>query len=91
MEDTPTLESTIMLDYDTIISEAMRLSVADQLRLIDQLAASVPDDQPPALSKEWLSEIERRSDEIDSEDVAMESWESIRTRVFREYGVEGAG
>jgi putative addiction module component (TIGR02574 family) len=74
-----------MLDYDTIVSEAMQLPVADQLRLIDQLAASVPDDQPPNLSGEWLSEIERRSSEIDSGEVAMESWDSVRSRILHQY------
>jgi putative addiction module component (TIGR02574 family) len=70
-----------MLDYDTIASQAMQLPVADRLRLIDQIAATIPDDQPPTLSPEWLTEIERRSKEIDSGVVSMESWESIRTRI----------
>ncbi len=79
-----------MLDYDTIVSEAMQLPVSDQLRLIDQLAASVPDDQPPTLSEEWQEEIARCAEEIDSGAVTTESWDSIRTRLFRKYGVEGA-
>ena len=59
-----------MLDFGEILSAASHLSVADRLRLIDQLAASVPDDQPPSLSEEWLVEIERRSAEIDAGSVA---------------------
>ena len=34
-----------MLDFDAILAEASQLSVDDRLRLIEQLAASVPDDQ----------------------------------------------
>ena len=79
-----------MLDVDAILSAASQLSVADRLRLIDQLAASVPDDQPPSLSQEWLAEIERRSAEIDSGSVATESWDSVRGRLFGKHGVEGA-
>ena len=79
-----------MLDFEAIVSEASQLSVADRLRLIDQLAASVPDDQPPSLSKHWLAEIDRRSQEIDSGTVATEPWDSIRGRLFHKYGVEGA-
>ena len=79
-----------MLDLDTIVSEAVQLPVADRLQLIDRLAASVPDDQPPTLSEEWLAEIERRSSEIDRGAVEMESWDTIRERLFHKYGVEGA-
>ena len=79
-----------MLDFNAIVSEASQLSVADRLRLIDQLAASVPDDQPPSLSEQWLSEIGRRSKEIDSGAVTTEPWDSVRSRLFHKYGVEGA-
>lgn len=43
-----------MPDFDVIASEASQLSVADRLRLIDQLAASVPDHQPPSLSGQFF-------------------------------------
>ncbi len=80
----------MMLDFDTIISAASQLSVSDRLRLIDQLAASVPDDQPPSLSEQWLAEIDRRSKEIDTGAVTTEPWDSIRSRLFHKYGVDGA-
>ena len=79
-----------MLDLDAIVSEASQLTVADRLRLIDQLAASVPDDQPPSLSEQWMAEIDRRSNEIDDGAVTTEPWDSIRSRLFHKYGVEGA-
>lgn len=79
-----------MLDFDAIVSEASQLPVADRLRLIDRLSASVPDDQPPTLSEMWLTEIDRRSNEIDSGSVATEPWESIRSRLFEKHGVDGA-
>ena len=36
-----------MSEYDTVLSAASQLPVTDRLRLIDELASSVPDDQPP--------------------------------------------
>lgn len=54
------------------------------------LASLVPDDQPPQLSDAWLSEIDRRSSEIDSGSVATEDWADIRARLFTKHGVDGA-
>jgi putative addiction module component (TIGR02574 family) len=65
-----------------VLSTASKLSVDDRLRLIDDLASSVPDNQPPHLSEEWLTEIRRRSDEIDSGIVQSESWPVIRDRLL---------
>jgi len=79
-----------MPDFDAILSAASQLSVADRLRLIDQLAASVPDDQPPSLSEAWLAEIDRRSKEIDSGAVTTEPWDAVRSRLLHKHGVDGA-
>ena len=79
-----------MSEYDTIFSAASQLPVTDRLRLIDELASSVPDDQPPALSESWLKEIERRSQEIDSGAVETEPWADVRDRLFRKHGVDSA-
>lgn len=79
-----------MSDYESVLSAAAQLSVDDRLRLIDELASSVPDDQPPQLSDAWLQGINRRSDEIDSGAVITEDWEAIRARLFAKHGVDGA-
>lgn len=80
-----------MPDYQEIFAHASQLPIDDRLRLIDDLAASVPDDHPPRLSPMWLAEINRRSDELDSGTVETESWSSIRQRLFVAHGVEDAG
>jgi putative addiction module component (TIGR02574 family) len=87
--DVPNDGERKMLDYDTIVSEAIRLPISDQLRLIEHLAASIHDGQPPKLSNEWLAEIGGRSAEVDAGVVRMEPWESVRARVFHKHGVEG--
>jgi putative addiction module component (TIGR02574 family) len=79
-----------MSNYESVLSAASQLSVSDRLRLIDDLASLVPDDQPPQLSDAWLSEIDRRSSEIDSGAVATEDWADIRARLFTKHGVDSA-
>ena len=79
-----------MTTYDSILSAASQLPVGDRLRLIDELASSVPDDQPPHLSDDWLQEVQRRSKEIDAGQVKTEDWSDIRARLFQKYGIEGA-
>ena len=76
-----------MSQYQDILTNASRLSIDDRLRLIDDLASSVPDDHPPRLSPEWLAELDRRSDEIDSGSVETESWSAIRERLFAKHAV----
>ncbi len=79
-----------MAEYETVFSAATELSVADRLRLIDELAASAAEDQPPSLSEHWLTEIERRSAEIDAGVVTPEPWPEVRQRLFRKIGLDRA-
>jgi putative addiction module component (TIGR02574 family) len=79
-----------MTEYESVLSAASGLPVTDRLRLIDDLAASVPDDQPPTLSAEWLAEIERRSAELDSGAATPEPWQEVRERLFRKHGLTDA-
>ncbi len=76
-----------MTEYQDILTHASQLPIDDRLRLIDDLASSVPDDHPPRLSPEWLAEISRRSDEIDAGTAKTESWAVIRERLFARHGV----
>lgn len=71
-----------MTHYEMVLSAAAQLSVDERLRLIDDLAASVPDDQPPALSPRWQAELERRSAEIDGGLVTPVPWEVVRKELF---------
>jgi putative addiction module component (TIGR02574 family) len=75
-----------MSAYESVLAAARQLPVSDRLRLIDDLASSAPDDEPPTLSDEWLAEIERRSTELDSGVVTPEPWPEIRRRLFCKLG-----
>ncbi len=79
-----------MSNYNSVLSAASQLPVDDRLRLIDELASSVPDDKPPQLSEAWLREIDRRSDQIDSGAVVTEDWADVRVRLFAKHGVDDA-
>ena len=79
-----------MTSYESIFLAASQLPINERLRLIDELASSVPDDRPPQLSDAWLREIDRRSQEIDTGATATENWADIRARLFSQHGVEGA-
>ncbi len=75
-----------MTQYESIFSAASQLPVDQRLRLIDDLAATVPDDRPPSLSLEWLSEIERRWKEIESGKVTTVPWDAVRDEVLGRIG-----
>lgn len=79
-----------MPDFHTVLADASQLSVDDRLKLIEALASSVPDDQPPPLSEDWKREVRRRSEEIDAGAVATEEWATIRDRLFAKYGIRDA-
>jgi len=68
-----------MSDYTSLLSAASQLSVADRLRLIDELTETLPEE----LSPEWQAEIERRSREIDDGTAQLEDWETVRARLFQ--------
>ena len=78
-----------MTNFEAVLSAANQLPVTDRLRLIDELAASIPDDAPPSLSKEWLVEIDRRSAQLDSGEVTPEPWTQVRKRLFTRLGIQG--
>jgi putative addiction module component (TIGR02574 family) len=79
-----------MPDYQNVLADASQLSMPDRLRLIDDLASTVPDNQPPHLPADWLAEVQRRSDEIDAASVVTESWSVIRDRLFATHGIRDA-
>ncbi len=67
-----------MPDFDTLLADASQLPLTGRLQLIDALWETVPEESQPALSPEWLTEIERRSAEFDSGQVQSMAWDDIR-------------
>jgi putative addiction module component (TIGR02574 family) len=79
-----------MSQFESVLSAASQLPIAERLKLIDALAATVPDDCLPTLSPEWLAELERRSAEIDSGAVTPIPWGQVRSDIFKKVGLERA-
>ncbi len=78
-----------MSDYASILNAAAQLPFADRERLIDDLAATLPDHPDFQLSQEWIDEIERRSAEIDAGTATTVDWETVRQDLFRRVGLNG--
>ena len=79
-----------MSQYDAALSAAFALPIDERLKLIDALASTVPDDQPPALSAEWISEIDRRLAAIESGAEQTIPWETIRSELAQKVGLDRA-
>jgi putative addiction module component (TIGR02574 family) len=71
-----------MADYITLLSDASQLPLDERIQLIEALWDTVPEDAMPALSDEWLAEINRRSDEYDAGKAQTIPWKQIRSEAF---------
>jgi len=65
-------------NYDSVLSAARQLPAGDRARLIDALWDTVPADCDLPLSDEWLAEIERRLEAIDSGGEQTVPWNQVR-------------
>ncbi len=79
-----------MLDYQSVLSAANQLPIVEKVQLIEALWNTVPEENLPPLSDEWLAEIRRRSDEFDSGQVATVPWETVRAEAMRRIGINAA-
>ena len=76
-----------MSNYEALLADASRLPIAERIQLIEALWETVPDDNLPALSDEWLTEIQRRTADFDSGSGQTVPWEQIRADALRRAGV----
>jgi putative addiction module component (TIGR02574 family) len=75
-----------MIDFNSVLNDARRLSESERLRLIDALWESVPDDANFPLDEAWAAELERRVAEIQSGAVETVPWETIRAEALARIG-----
>jgi putative addiction module component (TIGR02574 family) len=76
-----------MPTYETLLTDASRLSVEDRIRLLDGIWDTLPADALPPLSEEWVAEIQRRSAEYDAGKAQTVSWEQIKAEALRRVGM----
>jgi putative addiction module component (TIGR02574 family) len=67
-----------MTSFDSVLSAANQLPLADRLRLIHALWNSVPESAAQPLSAEWEAEIDRRLDEFDRGSLPTRPWPEVR-------------
>ncbi len=77
------------MGFDELLSAANLLPPLDRLRLSDLLRDTVPLEEWPPLSEDWVREIKRRSDEYDAGRMTAASWAEVRLRTRREAGLDG--
>ena len=71
-----------------IIEAARALSTAERLRLVDAVWDDEHPENWPAISLEWLAEVQRRSAEFDAGRMKASPWEDVQARVRLKAGLD---
>ena len=75
-----------MVDFNSVLEHARKLSPQDQAKLIDALWDAVPADVDIPLHFDWASELERRVSELKAGLGATIPWSQIRVEVLARIG-----
>lgn len=78
-----------MSTFDDVLDAAQNLAPSDRIRLIDALWDTVPPEEWPAPSDEWVAEVQRRSAEYDAGRMSASPWPEVRQRARRKAGLDG--
>jgi putative addiction module component (TIGR02574 family) len=76
-----------MPTYETLLSDAKSLPVADRIQLMDAIWDTLPPDSLPPLTDEWVAEIQRRSAEFDAGTQEIVAWEQVKAEALRRIGM----
>jgi len=68
------------VSFDELLSAANHLPAIERLRLSELLRETVPPEDWPPLSDEWLAEIDRRSAEYDAGRMPAAPWSEVKSR-----------
>ena len=75
-----------MMDFNSVLEYARKLSPQDQARLIDALWDAVPADADIPLHPDWASELERRVNELEAGAGMAIPWTQIRAEALARIG-----
>ncbi|NQT38511.1 MAG: addiction module protein [Planctomycetes bacterium] len=78
-----------MTAFDDVLGAAWNLRPDERVRLIDALIESVPPDEWPPPSEQWIAEARRRSAEYDAGRMPSSPWPEVRQRARRKAGLDG--
>lgn len=77
-----------MTRFDDVLGAAQALTASDRIRLIDALWDTVPSEQWPPPSDQWIGEAQRRSCEYDAGGMPGSPWPEVRDRARRKAGLD---
>ena len=69
---------------NSVLADALRLDDDSRAELAAELLASLDGPADPDAAAAWDAEIERRIEAIETGDVALEPWETVRQRIERD-------
>ena len=76
-----------MPTYETLLADASLLPIEDHIQLIDAIWESLPEHSLPALSDEWVAEIQKRSAEYVAGFGGRNSPDSVSSKnYYNDYG-----
>lgn len=78
-----------MNTFDDVLNAAQTLTSDDRVRLIDALWDSLPQEEWPPPSAEWIAEAQRRSEEYHAGGMTAASWPEVRERARRKANLDG--
>ena len=78
-----------MPTFDDVFGAAESLAPLDRIRLVHALWDTIPPDEWPAPSAEWMAEVTRRSAELDAGRMTASTWTEVRERARRKAGLDG--
>ena len=76
-----------MTTFESVLTAACQMSVNERLRLLDEIAATLPEDLPIQSDDELRSVVARRSAEAIAGMAVTEDWHDIRRQTFDGLGV----
>ena len=77
-----------MTTFESVLTAACQMSVNERLRLLDEIAATLPEDLPIGPDGELRSVVARRSAEVIAGMAVTEDWHDIRRLAFDGLGVK---
>jgi putative addiction module component (TIGR02574 family) len=76
-----------MATLDELLNAAQTLTTGDRLRLMDALWESIPPEEWPVPSQEWVAEAQRRSAAYEAGETSASGWPTVRARARRRAGL----
>jgi putative addiction module component (TIGR02574 family) len=77
-----------MATFDDVLRVDQQLAASDRVRLGQALWETVPPEEWPPPSQEWIDEAQRRSVDYDAGRLAAAPWPEVRARARRKAGLD---